>query len=307
MPRRGRLSQRLSAPAVGRPGRPQLRQRHVHRYSGDLGFPLPANWAFDQITNTVLAAGTAGEVEIDNDIVSGRGLGVNSVTRPRDPNDGFSTMLIWIEARASQWWVDHPGRSGPELVAQWLRMRSNAFAFHGADTVFGELDSGFIDVVRGYPGRPDGCQWYQSGLSSDEAYAFAADRFATRADNSFLSLGDYFADVDAWVIGQQSRLDPAIPLSALFRRQYATRDTAANRFGGFFARRFGLNADRARVCAANMFDQPGDAKTAGIRNAFWWDQFGDVLAPTPVLVSGTARAGVARAFADLVVEFASAP
>ncbi|MFG1993756.1 hypothetical protein ACGFJ7_27635 [Actinoplanes sp. NPDC048988] len=234
----------------------------------------------------MLAAGTAGEVEIDNDIVSGRGLGVNSVTRPRDPNDGFSTMLIWIEARASQWWVDHPGRSGPELVAQWLRMRSNAFAFHGADTVFGELDSGFIDVVRGYPGRPDGCQWYQSGLSSDEAYAFAADRFATRADNSFLSLGDYFADVDAWVIGQQSRLDPAIPLSTLFRRQYATRDTAANRFGGFFARRFGLNADRARVCAANMFDQPGDAKTAGIRNAFWWDQFVTCWHPPPCWCPG---------------------
>jgi peptidoglycan hydrolase-like protein with peptidoglycan-binding domain len=328
-------------------------------YSGNLGFPLPDNWAFDQIKNTTLAAGTAGAVEIDNDIVSGRDLGVNSVTRPRDPNDGCYTMLIWLEARAGQWRDQgHTDRSAPELVAQWLRMRSNKFGFTGADTVFGGLDSDFIDFVRNYPGRPDDAplrdprylwdtdldhfgasfgavlnhdiaddrttcnladfgtwagdaisvlgQWYQSGLPSDQAYAFAADHFATRADNSFLSLSDYMADVDAWVLGQQSRADSGIPLSTLFKQAYATPDTASNRYGGFFARRFGLDAGVAHTAAANMFDVPGDNETALIRDAFWWDQFGDVWAPTPGLVSGEARDGVARAFADLVVKFASA-
>lgn len=327
-------------------------------YSGNLGFPLPSNWAFDQIKNTVLAAGTAGAVEIDNDIVSGRDLGVNSVTRPRDPNDGFYTMLVWLEARAGQWRVEHADRSAPELVAQWLRMRSNQYGFRGSGTVFGELDSGFIDFVRNYAGQPDDYplrdpkylwdtdldhfgasfgavihhgipsdpdtvnladfgswggdalsvlgQWYRSGLPADQAYAFATERFATRADNSYLSLSDYLADVDAWVIGQQSHAAPTIPLSTLFRQEYATPDSASNRFGGFFARRFSLNADRARVCAANMFNQTGDTETALIRDAFWADQFGDLLAPTPVLLDGVARDGVARAFAELVVRFASA-
>ncbi|WP_252786938.1 hypothetical protein [Actinoallomurus rhizosphaericola] len=43
---------------------------------------------------------------------------------------------------------------------------------------------------------------------------------------------------------------------------------------------------------------------ATVQDAFWLDQFGDALAPTPPLVSGQARDGVARAFADLVVKFA---
>jgi peptidoglycan hydrolase-like protein with peptidoglycan-binding domain len=50
-------------------------------YSGNLGYPLPANWAFDQIANYDIGSG-AGLLEIDNDIVSGSDLGVDSVSRP---------------------------------------------------------------------------------------------------------------------------------------------------------------------------------------------------------------------------------
>lgn len=328
-------------------------------YSGNLGFPLPGDWAFDQIKNLTLDAGTAGAVEIDNDIVSGRDLGVNSVTRPRDPNDGCYTMLIWLEARAGQWRdKGHTSRSAPELVAQWLRMRGNKFGFRGSDTVFGELDKDFISFVRGYEGRPDDyplrdpkylwdtdldhfgasfgsvvnhdipadlttCnladfgtwagdaisvlgQWYKSGLSSAKAYAFAQERFATRADNSYLSLSDYMADVDAWVLGRQSRTSPGTPLSTLFKQAYATPDSAHNRFASFFAVRFGSNASVAKAATANLFDIPGDNEMALIRDAFWLEQFGDVWALTPGLVSSEARDGVARAFADLVVKFASA-
>ncbi|MFC6020237.1 glycoside hydrolase domain-containing protein [Plantactinospora solaniradicis] len=328
-------------------------------YSGNLGYPLPDNWAFDQIKNMVLSPGTAGAVEIDNNIVSGRDLGIDSVTRPRDPNDGFYTMLIWLEARAGQWREQgHLARSAPELVAQFLRMRSNEFGFRGSGTVFGELDSGFIDFVRGYPGRPDDRplrdpkylwdsdvdhfgasfgavlnhgipnpnntvnladfgtwggdvlsvlgQFVQSGLPNSQAYEFAVERLATKADNSYLSLSDYMADVDAWVIGQQSKANPSIPLSTLFKQEYATPDTAHNRYAGFFARRFSLNANLAKVVAGNMFNQTGDAETALIRDAFWFDQFGSITSLLPPLVAGEARDGVAQAFADLVVKFASA-
>ncbi|GIE99544.1 glycoside hydrolase domain-containing protein [Paractinoplanes rishiriensis] len=325
-------------------------------YSGNLGFPLPGNWAFDQIKNTVLAPGTPGAVEIDNNIVSRRDLGVDSVTRPREMNDGFYTMLIWLEARAGQHRQAFPDRSGPELVAQFLRMRSDRFKFRGSDTVFGELDTAFIEFVRGYLGRPDDYplrdpkylwdsdidhfgasfgaflnhgipddvrnvnladfgawggdalsilgQWYQSGLGPGEAYAFAKDRFATRADNSYMTLGDWFADVDAFVIGQQSKADPSIPLSTLFRHHYATPAAAGERFLDYYVRRFQRRADYVLLCAEHMFDDPGDAMTEIVRNGFWLDQFADAGALTPGMTSATARTAVARAFAETVVQFA---
>jgi peptidoglycan hydrolase-like protein with peptidoglycan-binding domain len=125
-------------------------------YSGNLGFPLPDNWAFDQIANTTLATGTAGQVEIDNDIASGRDPGVDSVTRPRDVNDGFYTYLIWLEARAGQWRNQgHLDRPAPELVAQYLRSRVGHYLGSAQDLVFGALDTGFVAFVDGYPGRPD--------------------------------------------------------------------------------------------------------------------------------------------------------
>lgn len=34
-------------------------------YSGNLGFPLPSNWAFDQIATVTIGAGTTGAIEID--------------------------------------------------------------------------------------------------------------------------------------------------------------------------------------------------------------------------------------------------
>jgi len=47
-------------------------------YSGNLGFPLPKNWAFDQILEYSIGTG-AGAIGIDKDIMSGRDAGQNSV------------------------------------------------------------------------------------------------------------------------------------------------------------------------------------------------------------------------------------
>jgi peptidoglycan hydrolase-like protein with peptidoglycan-binding domain len=47
-------------------------------YSGNLGFRLPPNWAFDQIATITIGSG-AGAIQIDNDIASGRDPGQNSV------------------------------------------------------------------------------------------------------------------------------------------------------------------------------------------------------------------------------------
>ncbi|MDI2020248.1 glycoside hydrolase domain-containing protein [Paenarthrobacter nicotinovorans] len=46
-------------------------------FSGNLGYPLPVDWAFDQISTITVGAGD-GTIEIDNNISSGRDLGQNT-------------------------------------------------------------------------------------------------------------------------------------------------------------------------------------------------------------------------------------
>ena len=125
-------------------------------YSGNLGFPLPDNWAFDQIKNLTIGSG-AGSVEIDNDIVSGRDPGIDNVTRPRDPNDAFYTLLAWVEARAGQWRDQgHTDRPAAGLVAQYFRSRKPTYDRIPivSGEIFGPLDTDFIAFVNGYPDMP---------------------------------------------------------------------------------------------------------------------------------------------------------
>ncbi|TKJ83752.1 hypothetical protein PaeCFBP13512_22310 [Paenibacillus sp. CFBP13512] len=50
-------------------------------FSGNLGYNLPINWAFDQISTIFIGSGE-GAIEIDNNIMSGRDLGVSKVSTP---------------------------------------------------------------------------------------------------------------------------------------------------------------------------------------------------------------------------------
>ncbi|PPK48795.1 glycoside hydrolase domain-containing protein [Clostridium algidicarnis] len=52
-------------------------------FSGNLGFPLPVNWAFDQISTISVGSGD-GFIEIDNNIKSGRDLGQKTVNASVD-------------------------------------------------------------------------------------------------------------------------------------------------------------------------------------------------------------------------------
>ncbi len=67
-------------------------------FSGNLGYPLPKDWAFDQIS-TVTLHGNA-DIEIDNNISSGKNPGVNSVV-PVDIlgalNDNSFAKLFGVE------------------------------------------------------------------------------------------------------------------------------------------------------------------------------------------------------------------
>lgn len=126
-------------------------------FSGNLGFPLPQNWAFDQIKTLTVAPGTAGEIEIDNNIMSGRDPGISSLTKPVDQNAAFFTWCIWLEARALEWWnKGNHGNSQQALVAMYLRTYlDDRYTGTGFGTVSGDVDNGFTDYCNSSKGRPD--------------------------------------------------------------------------------------------------------------------------------------------------------
>lgn len=51
-------------------------------FSGNYGYPLPENWAYDQIVTRTIGSGDS-KIEIDNNIASGRDTGQNSFNKPR--------------------------------------------------------------------------------------------------------------------------------------------------------------------------------------------------------------------------------
>ncbi|MFL2099124.1 hypothetical protein ACEN37_12870, partial [Marinilactibacillus psychrotolerans] len=60
-------------------------------FSGNLGYPLPKNWAFDQISTITLGSGE-GLIEIDNNIKSGRDNGVSYVEQV-SPSDSYDAII----------------------------------------------------------------------------------------------------------------------------------------------------------------------------------------------------------------------
>lgn len=61
-------------------------------FSGNLGYPLPYNWAFDQIS-TITVGNGSGMIEIDNDICSGLDNGVNTINIVSSENKKFFDQI----------------------------------------------------------------------------------------------------------------------------------------------------------------------------------------------------------------------
>ncbi|PJE93959.1 hypothetical protein CUT44_30910 [Streptomyces carminius] len=57
-------------------------------FSGNLGYTLPLDWSFDQIS-TITVGSDSGRIEIDNNIASGRDSGENSFAPPQVPDSGL--------------------------------------------------------------------------------------------------------------------------------------------------------------------------------------------------------------------------
>lgn len=68
-------------------------------FSGNLGYPLPKDWAIDQISTITIGSGS-GQIEIDNNISSGRDMGVSKINPGNnaagivDPHSQISERIV---------------------------------------------------------------------------------------------------------------------------------------------------------------------------------------------------------------------
>lgn len=117
-------------------------------WSGNLGFRLPSNWAFNQIQSLTVGSG-AGSIDIDKDVASGRDTGVTSVTTPPEPNAAFFSYLNWLQDRAHEYNQQYnTSSSDNELVCHYMRVPD----FVGAKWAFfaGDVNTDFIAWVDAY-------------------------------------------------------------------------------------------------------------------------------------------------------------
>jgi peptidoglycan hydrolase-like protein with peptidoglycan-binding domain len=118
-------------------------------WSGNLGYPLPTNWAFNQIQTVTLGTGT-GQIQIDKNVSSGRNEGVSSLTVPVDPNAALFAYLDWLQDQAHAYNTSHStAYSDDFLVLQYLRQP--AFTGIAWDGTTGPVDSGFVQFIDAQP------------------------------------------------------------------------------------------------------------------------------------------------------------
>jgi hypothetical protein len=112
-------------------------------FSGNMGYPLPDNWSFNQVQTATIGTGT-GAIQIDRDVARpGTDPGVASVGGTGSPVDAFVDYIAMLYDLAQS----YPGsdRDPSRLVLEFLRSRSYDDAMWWA--LIGTIDHGFVDYV----------------------------------------------------------------------------------------------------------------------------------------------------------------
>ena len=159
-------------------------------FSGNLGFPLPLNWSFNQIKEFRFADGTD-VFDLDRVVHRpGADFGVDSVGRAATSVDEFLAYLREVHARA----VGHDPSRASELTLEWLRSpKYNDGKWRG---IFEGADEGFLAACRAAGLRPPVEYDYQDptfgvSISVDHLAATAnAHLLAGAGDRAGLTLGD---------------------------------------------------------------------------------------------------------------------
>ncbi|WP_040207101.1 glycoside hydrolase domain-containing protein [Neobacillus jeddahensis] len=87
-------------------------------FSGNLGYPLPPNWSFDQISTITVGTGV-GSIQIDNNINSGRDSGQFSVS-PSPSLDGLDYPLAFPYINSVRNEVSPVVDSGKNWFQKWI-------------------------------------------------------------------------------------------------------------------------------------------------------------------------------------------
>lgn len=123
-------------------------------FSGNIGYPLPKNWAFDQIKEYSIGSGE-GAIAIDKNICSNRDIGVSELNEPQtyDKLPYFYEQLETLQEVAKKFVEENHNiiiEDGIKLanhyVAQYLR-KDNYDGFQW-DAVAGPINPGFIEAAK---------------------------------------------------------------------------------------------------------------------------------------------------------------
>ncbi|TDV36083.1 glycoside hydrolase domain-containing protein [Actinophytocola oryzae] len=166
-------------------------------FSGNLGFPLPLNWAFNQIKEFQFVNGSD-VFDLDRVVHRpGADFGVDSVNRPATPVDQFLAYLRQVHDLA----VGYDASRASKLTLEWMRYpKYNDFAWRN---IFEGVDEGFVDVCRNAGLRPPSDYDYQDpsfgvSISVDHlcatANAYLLKGAGNRAEVTLGDLGGWCGD-----------------------------------------------------------------------------------------------------------------
>ncbi|WP_461183675.1 glycoside hydrolase domain-containing protein [Virgibacillus kimchii] len=125
-------------------------------FSGNLGFPLPDNWSFDQISTITIGTG-AGAINIDNNINSGRDSGVSFIDDsvedpgelPVDPNTLSYAQFQLISSGASSF-ANEEGNLDVDTINYLTSSYYRKYAYTGINwtALAGPFPQDFADYVE---------------------------------------------------------------------------------------------------------------------------------------------------------------
>ncbi|MFB8772498.1 glycoside hydrolase domain-containing protein [Streptomyces broussonetiae] len=111
-------------------------------FSGNLGFPLPGNWSFNQIKEFQVVNGSD-TFDLDRDVVSGGDPGVSSVNDPGGPADSFVSYVNDLYTLAGEYGATGTRRS--QLVMEYIR--HIAYGDWQWSILIGGYDEDFVEFV----------------------------------------------------------------------------------------------------------------------------------------------------------------
>ncbi|WP_158850146.1 glycoside hydrolase domain-containing protein [Saccharothrix deserti] len=121
-------------------------------FSGNLGFPMPANWSFNQIKEFKFTSGTD-TFDLDRDVhrpFSDPGVGPENVGGTTSPVDAFLHYVEQLYATAVAY---GPGDANLRVL-EYLRYPTYVDVYSGWQNLIGDVDRAWIDYAKANgPGR----------------------------------------------------------------------------------------------------------------------------------------------------------